>query len=89
MGESREENITDISGARTLKEISDFWDAHSLADFWDQTQEAEFEVRAQRRRRVTLEPEVYSQIADRARARGITPETLINVWLVERLQQAG
>jgi hypothetical protein len=45
-----------------------------------------FEVRAKRRRRVTLEPEVYRRIEEQARARGIAPETLINVWLVERLQ---
>jgi hypothetical protein len=58
MSESDEPRLTSISKARTLDEIADFWDTHSLADYWDQTQEVEFEVRAQRRRRVTLDPEV-------------------------------
>ena len=88
MSESKNQKVTNISKAGTLEEIGDFWDEHSLADFWDQTHEVEFEVRAQRRRRVTLEPDVYLRIQEQARARGIAPETLVNVWLVERLKQA-
>ena len=88
MSESEKGNLSGISKGRTLKEIGDFWDEHSLADFWDQTHEVEFEVKAKRRRRVTLEPDVYQRIEEEARARGIAPETLVNVWLVERLQQA-
>jgi hypothetical protein len=89
MKEGESQSLTSISKARTPEEIGDFWDEHSLADFWDHTHEVEFEVRAKRRRRVTLEPEVYRQIEEQARARGIAPETLVNVWLVERLQSAG
>ena len=78
---------TSISRARTLDEVADYCDTHSLADHWDQTHEAEFEVRAKRRRRVTLDPEVYSQIEAQARARGVSPETLVNLWLVKRLKK--
>ncbi len=87
MNESKDKNRTSISKAQTLEELGDFWDEHSLADYWDQTHEVEFVVRAKRRRRVTLEPDVYQRIEQQARARGIAPETLVNVWLVERLQQ--
>lgn len=89
MSKSDETRLTSISKARTLDEIADFWDTHSLADYWDQTQEVEFEVRAQRRRRVTLDPEVYARVEAQARARGISPETLVNLWLAERLQETG
>jgi hypothetical protein len=85
MSERSDTQLTSISKARTLEEIADFWDSHSLADYWDQTYEVEFEVRAKRRRRVTLAPEVYAQVEAQARARGILPETLINLWLAERL----
>jgi hypothetical protein len=78
--------MTSISKARTLEEIADFWDTHSLADYWDQTHEVEFEVRAQRRRRVTLDPEVFFKVEVQARKRGLLPETLVNLWVVERLQ---
>jgi len=81
--------MTNISKAQTLDEIAEFWDTHSLADYWEKTQEACFEVRATRRRRVTLDPEVYARIETQARERGLLPETLVNLWLAERLQEAG
>lgn len=49
-----------ISKARSLEEIAEFWDTHRLVDYWDQTHEIEFDVRAKHRRRVTIDPEVYS-----------------------------
>ena len=70
----------------TLEEIADFWDKHSLADYWDQTREVKFELRVTRRRRVTLDPDVYSWVEAQAHSRGISPETLVNLWLAERLQ---
>ena len=42
--------------------------------------------RAQRRRRVTLDPEVWERVVDQAQVRGISPETLVNLWLMERTQ---
>lgn len=85
MNANSEGQLPEISRGRTLEEIADFWDSHSLADFWDQTEEAEFTVRAIRRRRVTLDPEIYQQVELEARQRGILPETLINLWVAERL----
>jgi hypothetical protein len=87
MSESKETQQTSISKAQTLEEIAEFWDTHSLADYWDQTYEVEIEVRAKRRRRVTLVPEIYARLEAEARARGIQPETLANLWLAERLQE--
>ena len=83
--ENTDSRLTTLSKARTLEEIGEFWDAHSLADYWDQTHEVEFEVRAQRRRRITLDPEVYAELELQARVRGVMPETLVNLWLAERL----
>jgi len=83
-----QETRNQISKASTLEEIAEFWDTHSLADYWDETHEVTFEVRAERRRRITLDPEVYTQVQKVARKRGVLPETLVNIWLVERLQNA-
>ncbi len=80
------EKVTSILKARTLEEIAEFWDSHSFDDYWDQTHEVEFEVRAKQRRRVTLAPEIYDRVASQAQLRGIMPETLVNLWLAERLQ---
>jgi len=70
----------------SVEAAADFWDTHSLSDYWDQTHEVEIEMRAQRRRRVTLDPEVWERIVDQARVRGVSPETLVNLWLMERTQ---
>ncbi len=48
-----------------------------------------FEVRARRRRRITLDPDLYKQLEYQAHARGVLPETLANLWLGERLQKVG
>ncbi len=37
-------NKTNISRAKTYKEIGDFWDSHDLSDYWKKTKEANFEV---------------------------------------------
>ena len=67
-------------------EAADFWDKHSLVDYWDQIHEVEIEVRARRRRRVMLDPDVWEKVVSRARIRGVSPETLVNLWLMERVQ---
>lgn len=89
MCKNEEPQPTRISRARTVDEIAEFWDSHSLADYWDQTREVEFEMRARRRRRITLDPDVYALLEAQARVRGVLPETLANLWLLQRLQESG
>lgn len=86
MNAAKELKPTTVSRASSIEEIADFWDTHSLDDHWDQTREAAFQVRAPRRRRVTLDPEMYERIEAQALARGLSLETLVNLWLAERLQ---
>ncbi|MEK6299725.1 MAG: CopG family antitoxin [Acidobacteriota bacterium] len=85
MNENDDAQLTPTSRAHTPEEIGEFWDSHSLADHWDETREVDFEVRAKRRRRITLDPQVYAQLEAQARERGVLPETLVNLWLAERL----
>jgi predicted HicB family RNase H-like nuclease len=87
MDENSDSQKSTISKGRTLEEIGEFWDKHSLADYWEETHEVEFDVRAQRRRRITLDPEVYGRLEEQARTRGVSLETLVNLWLSERLRQ--
>ncbi len=85
MGESRKiEPIPEEF--ESIEAAAAFWDTHSVADYEDQMHEVEIEVRAQRRRRITVAPEVWERIAGEARIRGISPETLANLWLLERAQ---
>ncbi len=80
---------TTISKMNTLEDIEDFWDGQSLADHWDETHEVRFDVRAQRRRRIAIDPELYLKVEAQARTRGILPETLVSMWLSERLKDSG
>lgn len=86
MSDPRQSARTSVSKARTPEDIGAFWDEHSLDEYWDQTHEVTFELRAQRRRRITLDPDVYAQLEKQAHVRGVLPETLVNLWLKERLQ---
>jgi len=86
MSENKKTQLSGISQAETLVEIGEFWDTHSLDDYWDKTREVEFEVRAAQRRRITVEPKIYKEIEAEARVRGVVPETLVNLWLAEKLQ---
>ena len=79
---------TPISGARSLDEVAEYWDEHSVADHWDETRDVELGVRAQRWHRVNLDPDVFGEIRTEARQRGIAVETLVNLWLRERLETA-
>ena len=74
---------------KSIEEAAEFWDSHDLSDYWDPTREAEFEVDIQRRVFLTaLEPELAKRLTDCARKQGVSTETLINVWLSEKLGTA-
>lgn len=88
MSENSEGQYPEISQRHTLDEIAELWDTHSLADYWEETEEVQFTVRAKRRRRVVMDPDVYQQVELQARQRGILPETLITLWVAERLAEA-
>lgn len=74
---------------RSVEEAAEFWDSHDLADYWDLTREAHFEVDIQRRVFLAaLEPQLAKKLTDFARRQGISTETLINVWLTEKVKEA-
>jgi len=78
---------TSLSKARSLDEVAEYWDEHSLADRWEATHDVEVEVRASRRHRISLDPDVFGDIRSEAKLRGIATETLVNLWLKERLEE--
>ncbi len=61
-----------------------------MTDYWDLTREMDFEVDMQRRAFVTvLESELAKKLTACARQQGISTETLINVWLTEKIVATG
>ena len=77
-----------ISKARSYKEIGEFWDTHDLAEYWEQTQPVEFELDIQSE--VTYYPldiALSERIRSIAKQRGVSPETLLNLWVQEKLHE--
>ena len=81
-------NRSSLSHAASYKEIGDFWDTHGISEFWDKTKEASFEV--------DVESEVTYYAVDRilsdklqmlAQKRGVPADTLINLWVQEKLRE--
>lgn len=73
----------------SYEQMADFWDTHSLADYWDETEPADFEIDATARRRylVALDPELLERVRQLARTRGLTTESLVNLFIEQRLHQ--
>ena len=70
----------------TIEAAAEFWDTHSLADYWDETTPVEFDVNlTQRAYWVALEHGLAEKVAERAREEGVNPETLVNLWVSEKL----
>ena len=79
-----------VSKASSYREISEYWDEHDLEDAWDPSRGVEFEVDIQSRRRYfPLDHELSRKIDEAARRRGVTSETLLNLWVQEKLLHAG
>jgi hypothetical protein len=73
----------------SVEEAAEFWDTHDLGDYWDLTRETYFEVDLQRRVFLTaLEPELARKLGEYAHKQGISSQTLINLWLSEKLAEA-
>ncbi len=72
----------------TIEAAADFWDTHSLADYWDETEAVEFDVDLQRSVfLVPLEHGLARRLAEVARRQGLSTETLVNLWVSDRLRQ--
>jgi len=80
------ENKSSLSGSKSYQELSEYWDTHSLADHWEQTSPVEFELDV---KSSALYFPVDRFLAERLRevasAHGVSAETLVNLWLQERV----
>ncbi len=77
-----------LSKAKSYKEIGDFWDTHDLSGFWDKTREVEFEVDIESEiTYYALDKILSEQIQAIAQKRGVSANTLIDLWIQEKLQE--
>ncbi len=70
----------------TLDELLGFWDTHSSADYEDAMELVEVEIDlSSSKTYCPVAKDVLRQVRSRARQQGVSTETLINLWLQERL----
>ena len=71
---------------RTAEAAGRFWDTHDLGDYWEQTESASVSFHLQRQSHLfAVEPRLARELHAVAAARGVSPETIANLWLRERL----
>jgi len=79
---------TSTSQANTYQDIGAFWDEHDATDFGEQT-EVEFDVNIQSQRRYySLDKHLSLELRRIAKARGVSEETLLNMWVQEKINQS-
>jgi len=80
------ESKTSISGADSYAAIGDYWDQHDLDAHWDQTRDAEFVVDLHGSSiYFPVERSLAEQLRTTAETHGVSPETLLNLWIRERV----
>lgn len=70
----------------TVEELWSFWDTHSSADYEDIMESVAVEVDLSTSRvYCPVAKDLVRQVRSRARQQGVSTETLINIWLQEKL----
>lgn len=81
-------NKSSISQVQSYQEIGEFWDTHDVTEYWKDTEPVEFEVNIQSEvRYCALERTLVSQVNEIARQKGVSVETLVNLWIQEKIKE--
>ncbi|MEZ4862837.1 MAG: CopG family antitoxin [Caldilineaceae bacterium] len=78
-----ENRLSSISQADSLEEMGEFWDTHDFTQFDTDASDIAFTVAST----VAIEPDLLAAMEQQARLRGIGVETLVNLWLQEKLAE--
>jgi len=78
---------TPISNAQTYQKIGAFWDEHDSTEDGEQ-KEVELNVNIESQRRYyPIDQQLSQKIKQVAEKRGISEETLLNLWVQEKISQ--
>lgn len=79
--------IDPIPDNMTIEEASEFWDTHSIADYPSHVVQLEYKPE-ERITFVAISNDLLSQLEKLAKKRGVSIETLVNLWVQEKLTAA-
>lgn len=72
-----------ISQADSLEEMGEFWNTHDFTEFDTDAPDVEFTVTCS----VPVEVDLLASVEKEARRRGVSVETLVNLWLQEKVAE--
>ena len=78
-----ENKLSSISKTDTLEKMGEFWDTHDFTDFDTGAPDIEFEISCA----VPIELDLLSSLEEQAHLRGVKVETLVNLWLQQKLAE--
>jgi len=82
------EGKSSISQGQSYQEIGEYWDDHDLGAVWEQTQPVEFVVGGHAKTTYyPVERTLSEKLHTVAQQRGVSAETLVNLWLQEKIAQ--
>lgn len=76
-----ENNLSSISQADSLEKMGEFWDAHDFTTLDTDAPDVEYTIDCT----ISIEPDLLAAVEKQAQERGVQVETLINLWLQEKL----
>lgn len=72
---------------KTAEEAGEFWSTHDLADYWDETKSADLTFNLQKRHYyISVLPKIAEELKKISERQGVSIETVVNLWLQEKLQ---
>ena len=75
--------LSSISKSDSLEQMGEFWDTHDFTEFDTDTPDVEFRVRCA----IPIEPNLLARMEEEAGRRGVSVETLVNLWLQQKLAE--
>lgn len=73
---------------KSIEEFWDFWDTHSTADYEDHMELVETDIQlSSTKGYCAIERDLLAQVRTQARRQGVSTETLINLWLQEKVSE--
>jgi hypothetical protein len=72
-----------VSKSNSLEKMGEFWDKHNFTEFDSETPDIKFEVTCA----VPVEIDLFTEIEKQAHQRGVSVETLVNLWLQQKIAE--
>ncbi|MFZ5822633.1 MAG: hypothetical protein ACOYYJ_22290 [Chloroflexota bacterium] len=73
-----------LSKANSLAKMGEFWDIHDFTEFDSDAPDVKFDVACA----VPVEIDLFAQIEKQAHQRGVSVETLVNLWLQQKVAES-